>query len=483
MNNKDLFNAINDIDEKFIEDAGKYLNDDDDTDPLHSGAVEIYPGETRFSPLKLVASIAAAAVFITGVSIAFNHYRGRIIVDPNTGEEVSIGGDDGSTGVVQNDNSAANIGTHAPQTDAPLPFEVIGPDNRQLWYDDITSVERFTPGLKDDDVPLLKEDLTEDNWFSLNCGFAYVAEPLGHNFNNIDSYPIDIGGLTDDLAHDFKRIQKGDTFMGLTVKEASSTITRLANNNEYDDDGKVTRVTALSHNYVEFEGEITADVYLINDNGTYYCVFRNGESQFPIMDYDIFDFLSTNEYNTPFRKLVTENGFQYAGEMPVLTLDETEVYTVERALSNSNYLKATAIFENISVESTQNLGSNNYTYNARMAKVTLSYVESVVTADNLSGETPFSAENEMQLRAILGSAETVEELQSSADAIKQLTECNNIKVYRGIANMAGEYGEEIPEGSITAGMVIALYNGDELIAAYKYLVYDLTNANLTHSNY
>lgn len=464
MNNKDLFNAINDIDEKFIADAGKYLTDD--ADLLHSEAVEIYPGKTRFSPLKLIASIAAAAVFITGVSIAFNHYRGKIFVDPNTGEEVSLGGSTGVSG----GNSGTDIGTHALKTTGPLPFEVIGPDDRQLWYEDIIGAV----GL--DGETLRKEDLTEDNWQSLNCSFAYIAVPYGYNYNTVDNSPAEINSNAgSSLAHDFTRIHDGSSYGYLTVTSAYSTISRL-------DDESDNSVAVLSKNHIEFSGEIIADVYLVNDGDKYYCVFRNGEASLPIVSYDIYEYLKLGEYTTRLQTLDCKNGFQYAGEMPVLTLDETEVYTVERALSNSNYLKATAIFENISVESTQSLGSNECTYNARMAKVTLSYVDSIATANNLLGETPFSAEKEMQLRAILGAAETVEELQSNADTIKQLTGCDNIKVCRGIANMAGEFGEEIPEGSINAGMDIVLYNGDELIAAYKYLVYDLTNANLTHPN-
>lgn len=462
MNNKDLFNAINDIDEKFIEDAGKYLIDDEADDPLHSGAVEVYPGVTRFSPLKLVASIAAAAVFITGISIAFNHYRGRINVDPNTGEAASLGGD--NTPGIGDDNSAANIGTHAPQTNTPLPFEVIGPDNRQLWYDDITSAESFKTDADTQDYLLSKQDLTEDNWFSLYLGFAYVAAANGYNYNTIDNSPADVNGANDTQSYSFKRIQKGDTFMGLTVKEASSTISRLATPDEYDENDNVTRVTALTYNYVEFEGSMTADVYFINDGGKYYCIFRYGANSLPIMEYSVYDFLTTGEYTTLTRTYQSFNAIQYAGEMPTLELDEDEKALIEPYLANSDYVKATATFDNISIECTQALSYCDYTCSASLKEVTLSYVD---TDKNLMGEIPFDEKTEMKLRAILGCASDITELRNNAE-VMNLTDCEDIRVYRGIANMAGEFGEEIPEGTLTPGMIIELRGSDgEHVAAYR----------------
>lgn len=460
MNNKDLFNAINDIDEKFIADAGKYLTEDVD-DPLHSGAVEIYPGQTRFSPLKLVASIAAAAVFITGVSIAFNHYSGKIFVDPNTGETESLGGNTG----VPVENSGANIGTPAPKTTGPLPFEVIGPDGDQLWYEDIIGAVDLNG------ETLRKEEITEDNWQSINCNFAYFAEPHGYNYNNIDNTPADMYlGAGDSLAHDFKRVYDGNFYGALTVTSAYSTISRL-------DDENGSSTAALSENHIEFSGEITVDVYLVNDGDNYYCVFRNNEIALPILDYEIFNYLSTNDYTTPLRTLVTENGFQYAGEMPALTLDETEVYTVDRALSNSNYLKATATFENISVDCTQSLGSNEFNYNARMAKVTLSYVDT-------DEKTPFTEETEMKLRAMLGSAEEISEVINNKELLN-LTGATEIRVFER-TEQNGVLGEEVYDGKLVSGNrghIIVLYSNGEEIAAYDYLVYSLTNADLTHSNY
>lgn len=468
MNNKDLFNAINDIDEKFIEDAGKYLIDDEADDPLHSGAVEVYPGQTHFSPLKLVASIAAAAVFITGVSIAFNHYRGRISVDPNTGEAASLGGNDNPG--IGDDNSAANIGTHAPQTNTPLPFEVIGPDNRQLWYDDITIAEGFTTDADTQDYPLSKQDLTEDNWLSLYLGFAYVAVADGYNYNTIDNSPADVNSADNTLSYSFKRIQKGDTYLGLIVKEASSTISRLANPDEYDEDDRndnVTRVTAMTYNYVELEGSITEDVYFINDGGKYYCVFRYGTILLPIMDYSVYDFLSTGEYTTKARTSVFGNGFEYAGEMPVLELDESEKVLVERALENADYIKATATFDNISIECTQALGSCEYSYNASLAKVFLSYVDT-------DEKTPFDEETEMQLRAILGCTNNVEDIIDNEELLN-LTGATEIRVFNR-RDENGNIGDRTYSGELVWGDTIAFYKGDDFLADYVYLVYDLSRA-------
>lgn len=477
MNNKDLFNAINDIDEKFIADAGKYLNDEDSDDPLHPEAVEIFPGETRFSPIKLVSSLVAAAVLIMGITLTVKHFRGKINVDPNTGEGVSLGTASGAQG-----NSGTDIGTHAITRTGPLPFEVFGPDNRQLWYENITSVEGFVPGYGSA-MPVVKEELTEDNWLSLTCeDFAYIAVPFGNNFNNVDNSPADLNVEGISTEHEFKRIYAGSTFGDLIVTKASSTISRLADISAETDGGNASKAAELSYNYIEFSGSITADVYLINDNnGHFYCVFRNGEAQLPLVCYNIYEHLTRGVYETDLKNESFNNGFQYAGEMPVLTLDEDDIYICERAMANSNYVKATATFDNISIECSQTLGSSEVIYNASLAKVTVGYVESVTTDQNLFGETPFDEKTEMQLRAILGSTRDISKLKSNEE-IKSLTGCTDIRVFKNI-DINGNYGEELYEGELSSGTkgvnmnAIVIYKNEEPVAAYEYFGYDLSRAD------
>lgn len=443
MNNKDLFNAINDIDEKFIADAGKYLTNDD---LLHSDAIEIYPGKTRFSPLKLIASIAAAAVFITGISIAVNHYRGMINVDPNNAASDKGNGETEPT---------PDLATHAVKTTGLLPFKLIGPDGQQIYYQDITEVGG--------DITL--EELNENNFTSVTCNFAYYALPDGCNYNSVDNPEMDFDAENTVMTRSFRRIYKGGNFGDLTVSNAYSIL-------QHD---KATSTNFLNKNVIEFSGSTTAEGYLVNTQYDYYFVFKNGADNLPITNYIVPEFMDTGVYKSELSRLNCDNGFRYLGDQLALKLDESEVYLVDRAMSNSNYIKATVTFDNITIISEQDWTSNIITCIAKIEKATVRYVDSIVTADNLFGETPFSAENEMALRAILGAAETVEDLQSSADAIKELTGYDNIKVYRGIANMAGEYGEEIPEGEITAGMDIELCNDEgEHVAAYKVFVYDLT---------
>lgn len=468
MNNKDLFNAINDIDEKFIEDAGKYLSDDDSDDPSHSEAIEIFPGETRFSPIKLVASLVAAAVLITGVTVAVRHHRRSLSISPNTVDAASGGNATGTTiGQGNGETDSAAVSTHVITTAGPLPFEIIGPDDRQLWYEDITDIEKFVAGVRTYE-PLLKEDLTEDNWLNVTCGnFAYIAVPNGNNFNTVDNSPADMNIKNgNSLEHEFRRVYAGSTFGGLTVTKASSTFTRLANRDEETEDGKVKRVTALSHNYVEFDGSITADVYLVNDDGDYYCVFRNGENKLPLIGYDIYNFLTLGEHTTEINTINFNDSFQYAGELPALTLDEKEKESIEPYLCNANYLKAQVILENIKVEGNQHLGSNSYTYTADLPKIVFSFVETVVTDSHPFGETPFTGETEMKLRAILGSAGDIPAMKNDVEALK-ITDCTDIRVFRDM-DKNGDFVDEILEGNLASGNIIALYTDDIIIAAYVY---------------
>lgn len=465
MNNKDLFNAINDIDEKFIEDAAKYLNDDDGDDPLHPRAIEIFPGEARFPVIKLVASIAAAAVFITGVTFAVKHYRGKMGIAPNAAASDNTAASGGGEA-----NPNPDLGTHAVTKTGPLPFELIGPDDKQLWYEDIAGyvVEDPVNGSVKVDVTEAENatvELSEDNWESVACRFAYFALPSGCNYNSIDD------GSAADVDPDFmmmrgfRRIYAGNAYGDLTVKAAYSQLTRTTFTNP--ETGETSEVTYLSENYIEFDGETTAEVYIVNDFGNTCCIFRNGADNFPIVVYDMPNYLELHDYSSKISTFGNKNGFKYAGDMPVMWLNEDEKALVEPYLSNATYLKATVTFTNVKLSGTQHLASTGFDINADIAKIVLNYVEPVETAGNMHGETPFDIDTELRIYEILGTADDVLELKSNEE-LMILTGCDNIRVYSGIGNMAGMFGEEIIEGYIAPGMVIELRGGDgSRIAAYK----------------
>lgn len=65
MKNNDLFNAINNIDEEYINSAGKYLKNGN-FDDFDTG--EFRPEIKKRSPLKIAASIAAAVAVVSGVT-------------------------------------------------------------------------------------------------------------------------------------------------------------------------------------------------------------------------------------------------------------------------------------------------------------------------------------------------------------------------------------------------------------------------------
>ena len=455
MNNKDLFNAINDIDEKFIEDAGKYLNDDECDDPSQLDSVEIFPGETRFSPIKIIAPIAAAAVLVVGAAAAIKANR-NVSIAPNT---IGAGSAEGTAGEASGglydgfitDTDLANSVTGLSDIGVgdSLPFEVYGPDGRLIKSYDVTEFQT-----KDG-----SEVLTAENWKTITCGdFAYVAAPKGNNFNTIDNDPLEITALMNDtISHRFYRISKGDMFGDLIAAEVSSTFERVQETAHFEkNDDQSADIGVLSRNYVRFDGSITADVYIVKDNDRVLYVFRNGENQIPLLSYSIKDYVLDNEYFTVLHTYSGSEGFGYAGELPVPIFDGEETAGLEPYLENNSYLRATVVLSDIEIEGS---ATGSYSFRCETEKCMFRYFEAVRKL----------TDNETAICDILYGSEDITKLKELAGEVNKLSPCDEIKVFTGnIISEDGTYGDERSGGSLVPGNVIALYNGGELIGSYKY---------------
>lgn len=507
MNNKDLFNAINDIDEKFITDAGKYLKNDfggfREDEPI-----EIRPAETNFSPMRWIAPIAAAIVLFVGIGVALRAGIITIKLQPLrqqagadsavygpvggsaangyiVGSDVNsyVGGSD-EAAVVQNLNTAPSAsgggtGTYDAQTNSMrsdisrieaemsdnLPFMLYGPDLEQIKYSEVTFFaaneysEKFSA-----------QDLTEDNWSAIECdGFAYINEPRGANYNSIE-----IPGMFNDDVHfsdrgSISRIYKGDTFGDLTVEDAYC----LFRKNTATDDKWTMPQAALKQNYVSFSGEISAEGFLIKDEeGGYRFIMCGGERLIPAMNFFMHSVSGTFTTEMAYENI---NGYQYMGEIPSIEVDLDEKW--EKEINNyfpgRNWQKALVTLSNIRIvnEVTDIVESDDrlrrLTEYSVFAKVENVVPDFVFSYDDTTGRD--CARDKIE--AVINEAETIEELNALGDMIRGEfnARVEYFRVFYPVDTADGSEVEYLENGELTPGMLVYLYDrNDDVIQIYTY---------------
>lgn len=268
MKNQDIFNAINDIDERFISDAGRYLTDDDifsispDGEPIKAGQ-----SKKHITLLRIAAPVAAAAVLMAAVGISLKLFGRYDVFDP---QHAPQGSGHVSSGVTPPINDGLT---------GELSFPLYGPDNVQICYEDI-----------------LKTEIG-----GLNCGFAYVGTVSSLNRNQIDDPDFSLADFN--TTKNYRRISAGEEYGGFTVTEAHS----IFRHDETNGSGLVLDTSVL-----KLSGSVNVSAYLVReDNGEIRCYIRNGT--FPAMNYigtDDGDYSSVNYYTE------TKGGFRYGGELP-----------------------------------------------------------------------------------------------------------------------------------------------------------------------
>lgn len=229
-------------------------------------------------------SILAAASMLTGCA------GGESSDAPASREEALSGG----TATADNTESGSGAavsdtsdGGEYPQTDGridtkeptaltPLPIELTGPDGAEVFAEEITVISG--------DEGVTPDTLTEDNWYGIETGgFAYLAEPSGLNYNNIENADIfDEGSMTFEGVPEFspngyRKYYVGDEICGLKIASATSNF-RIENAmTRYTIDGEevMGRELGVDGLYfdgstVEFEGSITLTGYAncaVDDEG------------------------------------------------------------------------------------------------------------------------------------------------------------------------------------------------------------------------
>ncbi len=486
MNNKELFNAINDIDEKFITDAGKYLKNDFGGS-REGEPIEIRPVETHFSPIRWIAPIAAALALFVGIGVALRTGMININFQPlrqrSSGEAASApdigsaqnaisapgasgGESSGEAQVIQSEVS--NIKEELSDS---LPFMLYGPDLKQIKYSEVTKVI----GLDDSDLSVTRE-LTEENWYAIECdGFAYINEPKGANYNSIE-----IPGMFSDDVHfsdngNFSRIYKGDSFGTLTVSDAYCLFKKHSIDiADAEDEWKAQLISSpalmLNQCRVSFSGEISAEGFIIKDqSGSYKFVMCGGERQIPAMN-----FVVNTENGTFTTQMAYDNinGYQYMGEIPSIEIGEIDPkWKIDNYYPGRNWQKVLITLEDIQVlyclsqndVTDRNVYRKVYTVAAKVKNIVPDYVFGYNDNDQ-----PYFTEDE--IRYMIDKAETIEELNDLGDKIKRANYAVvYFRVFYPVDTENGTETEVLDYGELAPGMMVYLYDeSGEVIQTFEY---------------
>lgn len=147
------------------------------------------------------------------------------------------------------------------------PTAIYGLCGDVIYTDEIESV--ITEDWETGGAELFSEDC-----LAVNCkGFIYLSEPSGICFNdrdNADSYnetEMSFSGISDEKLQNYKRVNVGETFCGLTLRSASTNFQKKSDV-YFMPDGTQKTATELGFPEIlfaggecEFDGELTLEGY------------------------------------------------------------------------------------------------------------------------------------------------------------------------------------------------------------------------------
>lgn len=485
MNNKDLFNAINNIDDKFITDAGRYLKNDESFISSHyADPADAYSSDRKFSLMKLIAPITAAAVLICSITIAlkmralYPALNTDIAVDES--ENTGATGDKNDTSDIITDSEAAADKENSqelsgsstkweadtgklpgfaetaktPELDdngepvGNLPFTLYGPDGQQIKYEEVT---RITENVS-------KQYLSDSNWVQITCNdFAYIGTAQGMNFNRADDPQLFDGGeIPYDVGdRNFRRIYVGGVYGALTVQNAYSTFWRTPTNGMTEQQMRENGMPLsllYRGSYLELDGMVTVDAYIVrNDEGRYMCVLRSGETQIPTMNIEVKDDGSFGSY------LYSdgEADFEYKTELPRILLDlpAEEERRLDSLFEKKSYQKARVVLSDIVISYD---AASQYRYQISAAAA----VEDIQRGD--------SDIEPGDVSALIKRSLTVEDLEK--EVISLYNEISEVHVYYEAEDIYNDViiGPEQTEGELQTGMTVGLYDRNGLVGIYTY---------------
>lgn len=478
MNKKDLFNAIDNIDEKFINDAGKYLKN---VNPLRDEEPEeLEPQKKMFSPIRLIAPIAASTAVIVGIAIALKTINFGIKQSPETNMVNAAQGTSSSensdiildsaaapsTSAKPTDKDVTSDGLPATKTEqvtqtGDLPFTLYGPDYIELKYDDIAWFTR--PGT--DAAEIGGEQLNTENWESLHCEFAYIADPLGNNFNDYIT-PEKFVASNEEINAFFnegsssRRISKGDMYNDLVVSQASCNLNNIWVSNEEEDNG-LEMPQALNSNYLSFDGKIVTNGYIVKSEGEtpiYKFFFADGEIQLPLINYAN----RFGEYNrAPERESL--NGFSYIGELPAVRISSEYEAELAPYFVDTNVQAASVQLSNISM-----------LYSADSAEGFQIWADTSIV--EINGAPYGGSEYNGTFQSVIDKASTTSELSyilwEKMELMKVEKDLAYFRVFRIGGNGSRQWLEEVTgdDTPLEKGMVVYFYDSNgNVFSHYEYI--------------
>ncbi|MBD5384599.1 MAG: hypothetical protein HDR72_06335 [Ruminococcaceae bacterium] len=366
MKTDDLFNAINDIDTKYVTDAWN------DTEP-ETDTMVIYESETKTSKVKIFGVVAAFAALISAACLAVyirvNQLPNSNIIPPDS----AVG-----SALPDTSSTVSNVSTAVDPllAERDMPIKLYGPDLVQIKYGDVTGVTL------PDGKAVAAENFDPDNWESIICdGFTYLALPHGRSYTNVQFPEINwddlaIGGdETYDAERDYRRFSVGDKYGDLTVKSAMSIFHKNA-----EAEGKLWECI------VEFEGEVTINAYIIRESGANYvynsfcCVPMWNECTLPVMSFkEGGDGYVSKEYIGEY----LSGEFKYSSEYPSFYLYNDNGIWLQNVVGDKNYAAVTMKISNIQME--------NFTYHTRISDYISASIEDMwdYSEERPEGSLPF----------------------------------------------------------------------------------------------
>lgn len=363
MKTDDLFNAINDIDTKYVTDAWN------DTEP-ETDTMVIYESESKPSKAKIFGVVAAFAALISAACLALYI---RVNELPNS----NITPPDSAVGSAPSSTSSSVSTVIDPQlAERDMPIKLYGPDLVQIKYGDVLGVT--LPGGK----TVAADNFDPDNWESIICdGFTYLAPPRGHNCTNVQFPDLN----WDDLAigsdetyaagKNYRRFNVGDKFGDLTVKSA---MTIFHKNSEAE--GKLWEC------FVEFEGKVTINAYIVRESGANYinnslrCVPMWNECALPVMSVQADGAgYASKEYTGEY----LSGAFKYRSEYPNFYLYNDNGIWLTKFFGDKNYAAVTMKISDIRME--------NFNYSTKINDYISANIEDIwsYSDERPEGSLPF----------------------------------------------------------------------------------------------
>ena len=439
MKNEDIFKAIDNIDDKLVNDAGKYLGGFADTDP-----VEVRPAARRLSPAKIIAPIAAAVAVVCGVALVAGSHSPFTYSPANEGTADS----ENTT-----ENSEADNTDVSGDEETPIESEVSESD--PFKWDYLYDVdEKYLP-VGFDGIKLLNADgshyLTGEQGGPYEYGgfmtrFVYYAEPKGANYNSADNPEAFAEGFVYDNSADFKRIAAGDRFGSLSVDSGSYTVfARDAENSPNE-----APIYFHGSSFLMFNGYLTIeDAYLVkhpDSDGAYYCIPRNGAAVLPIISETVLD-------DGSYGSLVFEgnlSGLEYKTEQPPIIVrinDPKQQKFLDEFLAENSYAKVRVHITDVQM----------WDYPNSWFRI---YSEGGVLSIQTGSAEP------KEVAALINSEGNTAELK--ADLMEQFG-FTDVRVLVHDSYSNGDLtGDEITDEKLVPGMTVAVYDENGFCGRYTY---------------